>query len=104
MAIPLHSHNPLGALQLMDYFFRPKVAAMVAEYVHYITPVPAAQPIIMKDAAVATGKQRVQFASAAHSPLVFPSKAAATRFHRYRNLSPSEQKTWDALFQPIYQS
>lgn len=104
MCIPLHSHNPLGALQLMDFFFQPKVAAMVAEYVHYITPVPTAQSIIVKNAAAATDKQKAQFESAANSPLVFPSKAAASRFRRYRNLTPSEQKTWDALFQPIYQS
>lgn len=104
MCIPMQSHSPVAALKLMDFFFKPKVAAEVAEYIHYITPVPAAQPIIERDAARATGKQKALLESAARSPLVFPTTAETSRLYRYRDLTPSEQTSWDNMFQPIYQS
>ena len=33
--------NPVSSMMLMDWFYQPKIAAEVAEYVNYITPVPA---------------------------------------------------------------
>jgi spermidine/putrescine transport system substrate-binding protein len=104
MCIPLHSGNPLGALKLMDYVYRPNIAAMITEYVSYITPVGAARAAIMRDASHAAPKDRSGIEALARSPLIFPTKADSARLHFYRNLTPKEQTQWDNLFQPIYQS
>jgi spermidine/putrescine transport system substrate-binding protein len=105
MCVPLHSGNPLGALKLMDYVYKPAVAAMITEYVHYIAPVPASQAIIKQDAARATDpKTKAKLLNTATSPIVFPSNAELHRLHFYRNLNAKETQAWDSLFQPIYQS
>ena len=40
----------------------------------------------------------------ATSPLIFPSKSDYSKLHRYRVLNAAEEKVWDGLFEPIYQS
>lgn len=105
MCIPLHASNPLQALQLMDFTFKPPVAAMITEAVHYIAPVPASQSVIRSDAGKASKpSDKTSLDAVAASPLVFPSAADLKRLRRYRNLTAKETKQWNALFQPIYQS
>lgn len=104
MCIPQHSHNPRGAIDLMDFVYKPAIAAMITEYVHYIAPVPAAKSVIRQDAAKASGKQRSTLDGIASSPLVFPSSHDLQRLHFYRNLTPKETTQWNSLFEPIYQS
>ena len=50
MCIPLHASHPLDAMTYMDWVYQPKIAAMLADYINYITPVPAVQPIFTQDA------------------------------------------------------
>ena len=38
--------NPVSAMMLIDWYYQPKIAAEVAEYVNYITPVPSAQGVV----------------------------------------------------------
>ena len=64
MMIPMHAANPQSAMMWMDFYYQPEVAARVAEWVNYITPVPDAKGII----AGQFGDQTV-----AGSPLVFPT-------------------------------
>src|SRR5690606_28964055 len=58
MMIPKTAKNPVDAIALMDFFYKPDMAASLAEYINYITPVPAAQSIIEKDAAAAKGEDK----------------------------------------------
>lgn len=104
MCIPMHAAHPLDAMIYMDFVYQPKIAAMLAEYINYITPVPAAQPVIEQDAANASGKDKASLDYLAHSPLIFPKQSDFSKLHRYRVLTASEEKTWDDIFQPIYQS
>ena len=46
MMIPMNARNPLSAMAWMNYYYQPRVAAMVADWVEYITPVPDAQAIL----------------------------------------------------------
>ena len=64
MMIPLHARNPVDAMTYIDFVYRPDVAAMIANWVWYITPVPAARPIVREE----YGNDVV-----ADSPLVFPT-------------------------------
>jgi spermidine/putrescine transport system substrate-binding protein len=105
MCIPKYSKNPRDAMTYADWVYQPKIAAMLADYINYITPVPAAQQIFEQDAKDATKKSdKEYYQGLATSPLIFPAKSDFARLHRYRVLSADEQKVWNKLFQPIYQS
>jgi spermidine/putrescine transport system substrate-binding protein len=89
----------------MDWVYQPRVAAMLTEYINYITPVPDSRKVILQDAAAATSKDdKESLLQIANSPLVFPSPSEYSRLHRYRVLNTAEEKVWDGLFEPIYQS
>jgi spermidine/putrescine transport system substrate-binding protein len=105
MCIPKHAQHPLDAMIYMDFVYQPAVAAMIADYVNYITPVPATQQIFRKDAKQATSKSdRQYYQNLSTSPLVFPTPVDERRLHRYRVLTQSELTVWNNLFEPIYQS
>jgi spermidine/putrescine transport system substrate-binding protein len=107
MLIPREAAHPLDALTLMDFVYRPDVAAMIADWVWYICPVPDAKPIVARE----LGDPEV-----ARSPLVFPGRDLIGRpidvggeqellGSRVRNYyvyeSRDEYERWRALFEPI---
>jgi len=104
MCIPQHAAHPVDAMTYMDFVYKPEIAAMLAEAINYITPVPGAQQVILQDAAKATGDDKATLTQLAASPLIFPSPSDFGRLHRYRVLTAEEEKTWNSLFEPIYQS
>jgi spermidine/putrescine transport system substrate-binding protein len=107
MTIPKGAAHPNDALAFMDYYYRPEVAAQVAEYVNYICPVPAAQEIIRTHAQEAAdgGDQETAdyLTSVADSPLVFPTEDMLSQIHSYKVLSEEEEALWNTLFQEITQ-
>ena len=104
LCIPIRSTAPVDALKLIDFYYDPEHAAMLTEWVNYITPVPACKEFIEKDAAAAKGEDRAFLEDVATSPLVFPTEAMTAKVHDYRVLTSEEEKQWNALFEPIYQS
>ncbi|HTR71424.1 MAG TPA: spermidine/putrescine ABC transporter substrate-binding protein [Mycobacteriales bacterium] len=96
--------NPVSSMMLMDWYYQPKIAAEVAEYVNYITPVPAAVDVIKSDAAAATGSDKATLEAIVNSPLVFPTTEDYSNLYRYRTLSNAELEVWDNIFEPVYQS
>ena len=113
MLIPRNSAHPLDALTYMDFVYRPDVAAMIAAWVWYICPVPAAKPIIANE----LGDPVV-----AQSPLVFPGpdligepvegtegeggpELLGSRLRDYYIYSDTrEYEEWAGLFEPIVYS
>jgi spermidine/putrescine transport system substrate-binding protein len=66
--IPMGSAHKANAEELINYYYDPAVAAQVAAYVNYITPVVGAQEEMMKiDPALAS------------NPLIFPDAATLAR-------------------------
>jgi len=104
MCIPKYAKHPLDALTFMDFVYQPKIAAMLAEYINYITPVSAAQQAIKQDAQKAKGSDKADLERLSSSPLIFPSRSDFGRLHRYRVLTAAEESEWNGLFEPIYQS
>ena len=105
MCIPKYAAHPVDAMTYMDFVYQPEIAAMIAEYVEYITPVPGSQNVMRAQAAETTKKaDKEALLQVADSSLVFPSDADYKKLHRYRVLSDSEQGVWNSIFQPIYQS
>jgi spermidine/putrescine transport system substrate-binding protein len=102
MAIPKTAENPVDAIKLMDFFYDPKIAASLTEYISYVTAVPSAKDIIGADAAKATGTTKKNLETVATSPLVFPSDADLAKLKRYRNFKDeAEKKQYVSIFQPI---
>ena len=104
MAIPKGAKHPLDALIYMDYVYRPEVAAMLAEYIAYITPVPAAKEQLQAKAAKASGEDKAYLDDLTTNPLIFPTEADLANTKRYRDLTVEEEQVWDGIFQPIVQS
>lgn len=101
MMIPKTADNPVDALMMMDFFYRPEIAANLTEFINYVTPVPAAKGVIAADAAKATGSKKKTLESVATSPLVFPTDADYAKLRHYRSLTPAEEKEYSAVFQHI---
>jgi spermidine/putrescine transport system substrate-binding protein len=103
MCIPAAARNPLDAMIYMDYVYNPDVAATLADYIWYITPVPAVQGIFVQEAKDADNEDdKAYYQDLSTNPLMFPKEADFAKLHRYRVLSEEERPVWNALFQPIY--
>jgi spermidine/putrescine transport system substrate-binding protein len=99
MCIPLNAAHPLDAITYMNYVYDPKVAAMLAEYIDYITPVPGAKQVVQQDASAATDADtKASLEDTANSPLVFPSDSDLAKTSYYRSLSASETQQWNDIF------
>lgn len=95
MMIPIGAANPLSALAWMNFYYTPEIAGMVADYVNYVCPVPAAKDYI-------AGK--LNDPHVANSPLVFPTSdmyARAHEFYTFKNYA--EFQHWNSIFNPIIQ-
>ena len=102
MCIPAAAQHPLDAITLMDYVYRPDVAATIAAGAQYITPVPGAQQVLEDRAAGATGEEAQLLRQVATSPLVFPSEQDRSRLHTYRVFeSEDELVAWNRIFAPF---
>jgi spermidine/putrescine transport system substrate-binding protein len=107
MAIPKGAAHPNDALAMMNYLYEPEVAAQVAEWVNYITPVPGAQEIVLQHADDADAEGDTETAeylrAVAESPLVFPTDEMLSRLYSYKVLSEDEERQWAELFQEVIQ-
>ncbi|MEZ0076786.1 spermidine/putrescine ABC transporter substrate-binding protein [Planotetraspora sp. GP83] len=102
MMIPKTAANPVDAITLMNFFYDTQVAAHLAEYINYVTPVPGAKDVVLADAAKATGDDKKLLESVAGSPLVFPTDADYAKLRTYRSFkTTAEQKQYENLFQSI---
>ena len=54
--------------------------------------------------AKATGDDKKSLEDIAKSPYVFPSAQDLANTRRYRDLTVEEEKTWNRIFEPIFQS
>jgi spermidine/putrescine transport system substrate-binding protein len=104
MCIPKNAEHPNDALALMDYVYRPEVAAQMTEWINYICPVPAAKDIILQHADEAdNADDREYLQQVAESPLVFPTADMLSRLHSYKVLDEEEERQWNELFQEVTQ-
>jgi spermidine/putrescine transport system substrate-binding protein len=102
MTIPITAKNPIDAITLIDFFYRPDIAASLAEYINYVCPVPSAQAQIKADAAKKTGADKASLETVAASPLVFPADADYAKLHYYVSFpSVAMQQQFQKIFEPI---
>lgn len=100
-----NAKNPVDAMLLMDFYYQPSVAAMVTEWVNYVSPVPSAASVVEADARRASGSNRAYLEQVATSFATFPSEAVyAQTSYGYTPRAGAELDTWNGIFEPVYQS
>jgi spermidine/putrescine transport system substrate-binding protein len=108
MLVPVGAKNPVGAAQVMDWYYDPKIATEVTEWVLYNSPVKGVQELIIKDAAIAEDQGYKGYAtklySTAENEYLFPSQAYLDRTSFGFELeNDSDAEEWDNIFLPISQ-
>jgi len=94
--IPLHSKNPADALEWINFYYKPPIQALIADWVNYISPVPASKPIVAGP---------LDDPTVANSSLVFPTDEELGRLSEYPVTETIESHDkWTSLFDPIIQS
>jgi len=88
--VPIGSARKANAEALINYYYDPAVAAEVAAYVNYITPVVGA-----REAAMEIDPEL------ANNPLIFPDDATLAKAFVFRTLTGEEEQKYDAQFQSI---
>jgi len=104
MMIPKYAQNPVDAMLLMDWYYKPEIAAMLTEAINYISAVPAAQAVIAADARKASGSNQQLLQQVATSPLVWPSPKVYDRLHDYVDVSGKLEAEYKSVFNPIIAS
>jgi len=90
MLIPRGSTHKTNAEHWMDWYYNPKVAAELAAWVNFISPVEGAKEAMQKI--------DPQLAS---NPLIFPSTADLVGGATYRSLTPDEEQRYTAAFTQV---
>lgn len=105
MCIPKGASHLSDAITYMDYVYRPEVAAQIAQFVNYITPVPETQEVLRDMAEEAPdAEERARLLAVAESSLVFPTDEDIERLRTYRVLeTEEEQAAWENIFRRVYQ-
>jgi spermidine/putrescine transport system substrate-binding protein len=90
MMMPQKPPHPYAAETMMNYVYDPVVAAKIAAYVDYVTPVKGAQEEMEKfDPKLAKDE------------LIFPSEATRAKLQPHFNLSPADERTMNDAFQKV---
>jgi spermidine/putrescine transport system substrate-binding protein len=96
MCIPLNAQHPVDAITLMNFVYQPEIAAQLADFIWYVSPVPSAKDVVLND---------IDDPEVANSPLVFPSTEDLAKSHKYKVFKDTdEEDEWNSIFQPIYSS
>ncbi|MFE6960685.1 spermidine/putrescine ABC transporter substrate-binding protein [Streptomyces sp. NPDC057696] len=94
LMIPNLADHKRNAEALIDYYYRPEVAAKLATWVNYVSPVPAAREIL------ADSKDK-DTAALAEDPLIFPDDTMRRRLAIARDITSEERpelaKRWNAI-------
>ncbi|MEX2983898.1 spermidine/putrescine ABC transporter substrate-binding protein [Streptomyces sp. C36] len=94
LMIPNLARHKRSAERLIDYYYRPDVAARLAAAVNYVCPVPAARDVL------ASSKDK-ELAELAANPLVFPSDDMRRRLATARDMTAKERpgfaKEWNEI-------
>jgi spermidine/putrescine transport system substrate-binding protein len=77
-----------SAEKMINWYYDPAIAAEVAAYVNYVTPVKGAQAEMEKiDPALAA------------SEFIFPTEKTMSNLSVFRSLTPAEETSWTEAFQ-----
>ena len=88
MQLPVGAPHAYTAQKFMDFVYRPEIAAKIAAYINYVTPVKGTQEELAKiDPELA------------ESPYIFPSDKDLESSYIFRQLKPDEERELQESFQ-----
>ncbi|GAA0428597.1 spermidine/putrescine ABC transporter substrate-binding protein [Streptomyces luteireticuli] len=94
LMIPDLARHKANAERLIDFYYRPEVAAKLAAAVNYVCPVPAAREVL------ASSKDK-ETAELAENPLIFPTEGMRERLATARDMTAKERpgflKEWNEI-------
>jgi spermidine/putrescine transport system substrate-binding protein len=82
MMIPAKAEHVYAAETMINYVYEPEVAAKIALYVNYLSPVKGVKEIVEKSDP-----------ELANNPLVFPSDEIRAKLHAYPTLSDADERS-----------
>jgi spermidine/putrescine transport system substrate-binding protein len=88
--IPNLAQHKKNAEKLIDYYYRPEVMALVAEYVNYIPPVVGVKDLLLK-----------KDPDVANNELIFPNEEVLGRSQVFRALTAAEETDFNRQFQAV---
>ncbi len=94
MLIPKGAVHKYTAELMIDYVYDPVIAAQIAAYVQYVSPVKGAKEAIAKNADTAV-------AALADNPLMFPDAATLAKTHIFKALSADEDTYFNDQFSTL---
>ena len=84
MLIPAKAEHPYAAETMMNYIYDPQVAAKIAAYVNYLSPVKGVKEVLLESDP-----------EIANNPLIFPPQEIVDRLHPYPALSPADERAME---------
>lgn len=90
MIIPKGAAHRYTALLMMDYVYRPEVAAQIEAYVNYICPVKGAAEVLI-----------AQDPDIGGNPLIFPPADVQARLHIFAGLNEDDEKYFNDQFSTV---
>jgi spermidine/putrescine transport system substrate-binding protein len=102
--IPTKAEHPRDAHAYMDWFYDPQIAALVTDWVLYMTPVKGVQEIMQAradDTSMSAGNRRY-YQTLATSPLLFPPEdLQAANLHPTPTFTPDQLQTYIEIFDRV---
>ena len=90
LRVPKGAANKAGAERVIDHYYDPAVAAEVAAWVNYVTPVDGAQEAM-----------RDLDPELADNELIVPTQETLDRLHSFKPLEEDEERQYQDLFQKV---
>jgi spermidine/putrescine transport system substrate-binding protein len=90
MLIPAKAEDPYAAEVYMNYVYEPAVAAKIAAYVNYVTPVKGAKEELAKTDP-----------KTAENPLIFPDDQTLSQLHPFVDLKEDEERQMNEAMQAV---
>ena len=90
MLIPKGAAHKYTAELMIDFVYDPAIAAQIAAWVNYVTPVKGAKEALAADDP-----------ELAENPLIFPPEDVLANLHIFKGLAEDEESTWNDKFSEV---
>ncbi len=88
--VPNLAQHKKNAELLINHYYDPKVAAELVDWVNYISPVPAAKDVLVKEDP-----------EVANNPLIFPTDEVRARSYLFMGISYEKEQEYNRKFQAV---
>ena len=94
MLIPKGAQHKYTAELMIDFVYDPAIAAQIAAWVNYVTPVKGAKEAL-------AGNEDPEVAALAESPLIFPPAETLAKVRIFKTLTEAEETAYNDKFSQV---